>query len=63
MLNLTEVRNAITTGAVLKDFDGETGQAVEWDTDGETTAVRIVAQNFERWADSLDLVYAEENNL
>lgn len=61
MLTETEVRNAVTTGAILKDHDGETGQAVEVATDGETFAVRLVAQNFERWTDSLDLTYAVVN--
>jgi hypothetical protein len=58
MMTETEIRNAIVTGTVLQDYDGETGQAVEIDTDGETLAVRIVSLNFDRWTDSLDLVYA-----
>lgn len=54
-MNEIQIRNAIATGAVLRDFDGETGQAVEVATDGETLAVRIEAENFSRWSDSLDL--------
>ena len=51
----TEIRNAIATGAVLRDFDGETGRATDIDFDGETLAVLLEAENFSRWTDSLDL--------
>ncbi len=59
MLNENEIRNAIVTGTILRDYDGETGQATEVATDGETLAVHLEAQNFSRWTDSLDLTYAE----
>lgn len=58
MLDQAEILKAIATRAILKDHDGETGVAVDMDTDGETIAVKIVAENFARWSDSLDLEHA-----
>ena len=55
MMTEMQVRAAIAAGTVLKDFDGETGRAVDLDTDGETLAVRIEAEDFSRWTDALDL--------
>lgn len=57
MLNETEARNAVVAGAILRDFDDETGKAVDVDTDGETVAVRLEGENFSRWSDALDLDY------
>jgi hypothetical protein len=51
-----QVWEAFQAGRTVRDFDGETGKLTgERDSDGETIIFRIVAENFSRWSDILDL--------
>lgn len=52
----SEIRAAALTGCWVRDFDGEIGKPTgNFETDGETTIAEIIAPNFQRWSDTLDL--------